>query len=177
MGILKSQIQSLALIALGSNLGDSRELVLRAMERLQSFSDLPLLRSSLWETAPIDCPPSSPRFVNAVVGLKPRTDETPQSLLVRLHKLEQDFGRRAKEVLNEPRPLDLDLISFGGLTLNTEQLKLPHPRAHQRRFVLAPLNEIAPELILPLQTKTIRQLLAESDDPGSVLRISWDPAG
>src|SRR5690242_3153210 len=64
-------------IALGSNLGRSRELILSATTRLQAFSDEPLLRSSLWQTTPVDCPPGSPLFVNAVVGFIPRIDETP----------------------------------------------------------------------------------------------------
>lgn len=152
-------MRRLAFIALGSNLGDSRELVLAAMQAVQRFSAQPLRRSSLWQTEPVDCPPGSPVFVNAVVGLVPRPDETPESLLAKLRDLEKEFGRQPKQVLNEPRPLDLDLIAFGNETRNTEQLALPHPRAHLRRFVLQPLSEIAPDLVLPGQTKTVAQLL------------------
>lgn len=129
------------------------------MERLAQYSAAPLLRSSLWHTAPIDCPPDSPDFLNAVVGLLPRPDETPESLLAALRRLERDFGRRPKHVLNEPRPLDLDLIAFGRETRSTPALTLPHPRAITRRFVLAPLAEIAPELVLPGQTAAVRALL------------------
>src|SRR5438552_7547870 len=150
----KSKITPLALIALGSNRGNSRRIIVRAMARLQQLSDKPLLRSSLWRTSPVDCPPGSPPFINAVVGLKPAPSETPETLIAKLKALEQEFGRRPKKTLNEPRPLDLDLISFGSETRDTDTLKLPHPRAHQRRFVLAPLSEIAPNLILPLQAKT-----------------------
>ena len=100
-------------------------------------------------------------FLNAVVGLLPRPDETPESLLPKLQKLEKEFGRRPKMVLNEARPLDLDLIAFAGQTRNTPQLVLPHPRAHQRRFVLQPLSEIAPDLVLPGQTRTVAELLRE----------------
>src|SRR5439155_1861534 len=103
----------------------------------------------------------SPPFINAAVALTPRKNETPASLLLKLQKLEKEFGRPPKKVLNEPRELDLDLIAFGGLTRNSARLKLPHPRAHQRRFVLAPLNEIAPDFVLPHQTKSVRQLLEE----------------
>ena len=110
---------------------------------------------------PVDCPPDSPRFVNAVAGLKPRENETPESLLKKLRELEKEFGRVPKTVLNEPRPLDLDLIAFGNEIRNSPELILPHPRAHLRRFVLQPLSEIAPELILPGQGKTVLQLLAE----------------
>jgi 2-amino-4-hydroxy-6-hydroxymethyldihydropteridine diphosphokinase len=154
--------RSLAIIALGSNLGDSRRNVQEAMERLQRFSDRPLRKSSLWRSSPVDCPPGSPLFVNAVVGLHPRAEETPESLLQNLQVLENEFGRVPKKVLNEARPLDLDLIAFGNEVRATKELTLPHPRAHERRFVLQPLSEIAPDLILPGQQKTIQELLAQS---------------
>jgi len=150
---------AIAYIALGSNLGDSRDAVLRAMERLQELSDQPLAKSSLLETTPVDCPPGSPNFVNAVVALTPRRDETPESLLVKLQKLEAEFGRTPKKVLNEARPLDLDLITFGSEVRSSPQLTLPHPRAHLRQFVLQPLAEIAPDLILPGQGRPVSDLL------------------
>ncbi len=128
--------------------------------RLQNSSDQPTLKSSLWQTTPVNCPPNSPLFVNAVVGLAPQKSETPESLLQKLRAMEQEFGRPPKKVLNEPRSLDLDLIAFGTETRNSPELILPHPRAHLRRFVLQPLSEIAPDLILPGQSQTISQLLA-----------------
>ena len=152
---------TMVFVALGSNLGDSREIILQAMARLQKFSDRPILKSSLWQTSPVDCPPGSPKFVNAVVGLMSRKNETPESLLEKLQSLQKEFGRRPKTVLNEPRPLDLDLIAFGLETRNTPELILPHPRAHLRRFVLQPLSEIAPDLVLPGQQNTVSGLLAE----------------
>ena len=155
------QARCLSYVAIGSNLGDARQNVLHAMERLQEFSDAPLLRSSLIETAPVDCPPGSSNFVNAVVGLVPSAGETPESLHAALQEIEREFGRVPKKVLNEPRPLDLDLIAFGNEVRNSRQLTLPHPRAHLRRFVLQPLAEIAPDLVLPGQTKTVTELLAE----------------
>ena len=157
----RSEVGKLAIVALGSNLGDCRRNIQRAMERLEELSDGPLLRSSLWKTAPVDCPPGSPAFVNAVAGLRPRAGETPESLLGKLQGLENDFGRQMKTVLNEPRPLDLDLIAFGSETRAGKELTLPHPRAHQRRFVLQPLSEIAPDLVLPGQKKTVLHLLGE----------------
>src|SRR5689334_70754 len=111
--VSKFEIHRLAIVALGSNLGNSRQIILQAMERLQGLSIEPLLKSSLWQTAPVDCPPGSPRFVNAAVGLVPREGETPESLLAKLQAIEKKFGRQAKKILNEPRPLDLDLIVFG----------------------------------------------------------------
>lgn len=150
-----------AFVALGSNLGDSARIIPDAMARLQRLSDTPILESSLWQTTPVDCPPGSPAFVNAVVGLTPRAGETPESLLAKLQALENEFGRQPKQVLNEPRPLDLDLIAFGTETRRAASLVLPHPRAHLRRFVLQPLGEIAPQLVLPGQTKTIAELLGD----------------
>src|SRR5882724_9181265 len=151
---------NLVFIALGSNLGDSQQIILQAMTRLQTLSTQPLLKSSLWQTTPVDCPTGSPPFINAVVGLQPPPGETPESLLQKLKALEKEFGRQPKKVLNEARPLDLDLIAFGQETRATPELVLPHPRAHLRRFVLQPLAEIAPDFILPGQRKTVAQLLA-----------------
>jgi 2-amino-4-hydroxy-6-hydroxymethyldihydropteridine diphosphokinase len=165
------QARCLSYIALGSNLGDSRQVILDAMARLQHFSDQPILKSSLWQTTPVNCPPNSPLFVNAVVGFAPQKNEAPESLLQKLRELEKEFGRPPKKVLNEPRPLDLDLIAFGTETRNSPELILPHPRAHLRRFVLQPLSEIAPDLILPGQSKTVSQLLAELLDEEMMARL------
>lgn len=148
-------------IALGSNLGDSVQILTEAMRRLAELSDQPLLRSSLWATSPVNCPPGSPDFVNAVVGLMPKTGETPETLLSKLQALEKEFGRRPKKVMNEPRPLDLDIIAFGHQERNSTSLVLPHQRAHLRQFVMAPLAEIAPELVLPGQVKTVEVLQNE----------------
>ena len=89
-----------ACIAIGSNLGDPVQLVLRAMDRLESLSEKPLRRSSLWRSAPVDCPPGSPIFVNAAVALMPEANATPESLLRQLQDLEREFGRRPKTTLN-----------------------------------------------------------------------------
>ena len=148
-------------ISLGANRGNARRNVVRAIQRLRELSEFPLLKSSLWETDPVDCPRGSPPFVNAVVGLLPAATLTPERLLERLQAIEKDFGRRPKKVHNEARPLDLDLIAFGQQTRSGEALTLPHPRAHLRRFVLAPLSEIAVDLILPGQIKTVAELLEE----------------
>jgi len=156
---LLTSAPTLAFIALGSNLGDSHKIILQAMARLQEFSDQPLLKSSLWRTAPVDCPPGSPDFVNAVVGLVPRAGETPESLLVKLQAMETESGRRPRTVLNQPRPLDLDLIAFGNDARAGATLTLPHPRAHERAFVLRPLAEIAPDFVLLGQERTVAELL------------------
>ena len=97
---------------------------------------------------------------------------TPETLLAKLQALEREFGRRPKEVMNEPRLLDLDLIAFGGETRVTRELTLPHPRAHQRRFVLQPLSDIAPELILAGQAETVVQLLARLPPDASIRKLA-----
>ncbi|MEQ2009595.1 MAG: 2-amino-4-hydroxy-6-hydroxymethyldihydropteridine diphosphokinase [Limisphaerales bacterium] len=147
-------------VALGGNLGDAQATVREAMERLGAFSAPPLLRSSLWRSKPVDCPPGSPDFINAVVALTPLPHFAPESLLAELQALERTLGRQPKKVLNEARPLDLDLISWGVEVRNTPALTLPHPRAHLRRFVLQPLCELAPDLVLPGQTLTVAELLS-----------------
>ncbi|HZV34908.1 MAG TPA: 2-amino-4-hydroxy-6-hydroxymethyldihydropteridine diphosphokinase, partial [Verrucomicrobiae bacterium] len=152
--------------------GDSCQILQRAMERLREISTEPLLKSSLWQTTPIDCPPGSPPFVNAVIGLHPLPDETPESLLKKLQSLEKEFGRQPKKVINEPRPLDLDLIAFGNAIRDTQQLTVPHPRAHERQFVLQPLSEIAPNLILPGQCRTVSQLLAALPEDAAISKLS-----
>ncbi len=149
-----------AYIALGSNQGDSARLLQDACRRLADLASAPILCSSLWRSIPIDCPPGSPDFENAVAVLQPRTDLTPELLLAELQRIEGEFGRRPKIVLNEPRPLDLDLIAWGREVRQSAALTLPHPRAHLRHFVLCPLAELAPDLVLPGQRQTVRQLLA-----------------
>jgi 2-amino-4-hydroxy-6-hydroxymethyldihydropteridine diphosphokinase len=163
-----------AYIALGSNTGHPREQILHAIDKIQPFSTVPLLKSSLWQTTPVDCPPASPPFINAAVALSASPGETPESLLRKLQRLEREFGRKPKRLLNEPRPLDLDLIAFGVEVRSTNELMLPHPRAHQRRFVLAPMVEIAPDLVLPGQTQNVTELLAglRDDLSQSVTKLS-----
>jgi 2-amino-4-hydroxy-6-hydroxymethyldihydropteridine diphosphokinase len=154
------QAGQLAYVALGSNQGDSLSLVRTALDRLEAFSSQPLLRSSLWRTSPVDCPPGSPAFVNAVAGLWPLPEETPETLLEKLLRLEAEFGPRARLAVNAPRFLDLDLIAFRQEMRQSLRLVLPHPRAHLRRFVLLPLSEIAPTLLLPGQGRNVADLLA-----------------
>lgn len=166
--------ERIAFVALGSNLGNSPQIVLGAMAKLQELTDKPLLRSSLWETAPVDCPPGTPAFINAVVGIVVRHSETPESLLSKLQQIEHEFGRSRTGTKNEPRTLDLDLIAFGAETRCTPGLILPHPRAHVRRFVLEPLAEIAPGLVLPGQTRTVTELL-EALPRGQCKRIESPP--
>lgn len=164
-------IEGIVLVALGSNLGDSISEIRVAMDLLEDISARPLLRSSLWDTTPVDCPPNSPRFVNAAVALTPKPGESPESLLTKLQAMEKQFGRKPKLVPNEPRPLDLDLIAFGSELRSTPELTLPHPRAHLRMFVLQPLAEVVPDFVLPQQTRSIAELARALKSDERVVRL------
>jgi 2-amino-4-hydroxy-6-hydroxymethyldihydropteridine diphosphokinase len=168
---LKTKKQPLVFVALGSNLGDSRQIILQALARLQAFSAVPLLQSSLWQTTPVDGPPGSPQFVNAVAGLVPHPGETPESLLKKLQALEKEFGRQPIKIPNAPRRLDLDLIAFGSETRNSPEIVLPHPRARRRKFVLQPLAEIAPDLVLPGGRQNVAELLAALPADETAVRL------
>lgn len=120
---------------------------------------------------PVDCPPGSPAFINAAAAIVPREEDTPESLLEKLQALEKEFGRVPKRVLNEARPLDLDLIAFGNEVRNSPALTLPHPRAHLRSFVLAPLNEVAPEFVLPGVGRSVEELWRGLQDGAEVRRV------
>ena len=163
--------ENLCLISLGSNLGNPVANVQNSFHQLQKISVAPILKSSLWRSTPVDCPPGSPDFINAAVALEPLGNQTPQSLLKKLQALEIQFGRQPKEVMNERRPLDLDLITFKNVIRDSECLTLPHPRWHQRRFVLEPLSEFAPDAILPGQTRSVIQLLSELDTTEVLVRL------
>lgn len=139
-------------IGLGANLpsdqGDLRATLQAALTALSALSNEPPRCSSFWESEPVDCPPGSPRYVNAVCLIFPPEGESPQSLLHNLQSIEYRFGRRRSGTVNEPRVLDLDLLAWGERRLETQALTLPHPRAHQRAFVLAPWAELAPQFSL-----------------------------
>lgn len=160
-----------AFVALGSNLGGSVEIIREATACLAALSHAPVRSSSLWLTTPVDCPAGSPRFVNAVAELALFESESPDDVLGKLQEIESEFGRLPKKVMNEARPLDLDLIAWGSEVRGTPSLTLPHPRAHLRRFVLQPLSEIAPDLVLPCQTQTVAELLASLPDDEAMVRL------
>ena len=169
--MLNASFEDWTFVALGSNLGDSAAILRQAARQLSRLTSEPLRTSSLWESMPVDCPPGSPNFVNAVVAFRPAPDETPELLLTKLQALERQFGRGSKKVINEARPLDLDLIAFGAETRNHAELILPHPHAHVRRFVLQPLDEIAPDLLLPGWNRSVRELFHSLDSPEVLRRI------
>ncbi len=148
-----------AFVALGSNLGESAQVLLDVMGVIESSGRGPLLRSSLWRSAPVDCPADSPDFINAVVAFKPSANETPRSLLHYLKDLELRLGRQANQPVNAPRLIDLDIICFANESVNDADLVVPHPRASERLFVLAPLAEIVPDFVFPHSGRAIGELI------------------
>jgi 2-amino-4-hydroxy-6-hydroxymethyldihydropteridine diphosphokinase len=134
-----------AYIGLGANLGNPAAALNDAITRLAALPDTVVAaRSSLYRTAPIDA--TGPEFLNAVVALD--TALLPQDLLAHMQAIEQTHGR-ARPYRNAPRTLDLDLLLYGAQTIATPDLTVPHPRLHERAFVLLPLAEIAADLEIP----------------------------
>ena len=142
-----------AVVSLGANLGDPRQQIHQAISELKEICRVNSL-STLIETEPIDAP-GQPRYFNAIAIIE--TDLAPLDLLHHLQRIEQNGGR-VRTVRNAARTIDLDLISFGELFLDSEELTLPHPRAHLRRFVLEPWLEIEPTAELP-GYGSVRELL------------------
>lgn len=140
----------LAYIGLGSNLGDRSAMIAGALERLR-----PRRVSAVVETEPWGRP-DQPRFLNAVAEIE--TDLEPADLLGRLQELERGLGRVRREHWG-PRAIDLDLLLYGERTVRSESLAVPHPRLHERRFVLEGLAELCPERTVPGLDRTVRQLL------------------
>ena len=135
-------------IALGSNLGDRQAFLTQALCDLESLHEEgEFLASPFLETAPQDCPPESPNFLNAVVEIE--TSLRPPALLEALQQLEVKAGRSKNHNFHEPRTLDLDILYYGEEVLDEPGLQLPHPRIRERYFVLKPLADIRPNLTLP----------------------------
>jgi 2-amino-4-hydroxy-6-hydroxymethyldihydropteridine diphosphokinase len=159
-------------IALGSNLGDRLENLRHAWRELRALPDIagPFRHSSIYETAPVDTDPEAGAFFNAVAEVEYAGH--PAMLLEQLQQVEARMGRPSKRPRNASRVIDLDLLYAGNLVLATDQIIVPHPRLHLRRFVLQPLHDVRPELRLPGQEKTVAELLALlTDDAQSVKHI------
>ncbi|MEO6788508.1 MAG: 2-amino-4-hydroxy-6-hydroxymethyldihydropteridine diphosphokinase [Chthoniobacteraceae bacterium] len=155
-------------IALGSNLGDRLANLVAGREAVLSIPGVrePVLISQVYETEPVGTGPDAGSFLNAVIEVESSAD--PSTLLAALRSIESSLGRPTRRPRNAPRTLDLDILYISELVLQDDTLILPHPRLHLRRFVLAPLNDIRPDLRLPGQTHTVAELLALLDDPAAV---------
>jgi 2-amino-4-hydroxy-6-hydroxymethyldihydropteridine diphosphokinase len=166
-GVYAERMARIAYIGVGSNLdspaGAPGETLAAAAEALASVGAV-VASSSLYRTAPVGYE-EQPRFANAVIAL--RTDQDPEKLLDSLMAIEQSLGRnRAAGIAKGPRTLDLDLLMLDDLIYESPRLVVPHPELAQRRFVLAPLEEIAPEAVHPVLKRTVRELLDELPDEG-----------
>jgi len=156
-----------AFIGLGSNLGDRVGNIRKAIERLGSSKDVEVLqRASLYETEPVGVE-DQPWFINTVVEIE--TKLAPYELFKLCRKIETQGGRRHKGRWG-PREIDLDLLLFGDVIMDRDELKIPHPQLHQRRFVLVPLCEIEGSLRHPILKKTVKELLTQLKDAKAVKR-------
>jgi 2-amino-4-hydroxy-6-hydroxymethyldihydropteridine diphosphokinase len=153
-------------LGLGSNLGDRESAIEGALARLGARGFRTTLRSSLWLTEPVGGPPQG-WFLNAVAGGE--TSLAPEALLEACLATEREMGRVRAE-RNGPRTIDVDVLFFGDERREGPGLVLPHPRLHERRFVLAPLAEVAPGLVHPVLGLTVAELLARCPDGSAVAR-------
>lgn len=144
-------------VAVGSNEGDRAGLIAAARDALERAGVCIARESSLHETAPVGGPPGQGPYLNGVWELG--TSLAPRALLEVLLEVERGLGRVRGE-RHGPRTIDLDLLFHGDAILKEEGLEVPHPEAHRRRFVLAPLAEIAPDFLHPVHRKTVAELLA-----------------
>jgi len=143
-------------LSLGSNLGDREARLREAIERMESPEIRVLRRSKVFETEPQDLR-DQPWFLNMAV--EAQTSLFPMQLLARTQRIERDLGRR-RLAPGGPRSIDIDILFYGNFVVRAADLQIPHPRLEQRRFVLEPLAELAPDLRHPATGKTVREMLA-----------------
>jgi 2-amino-4-hydroxy-6-hydroxymethyldihydropteridine diphosphokinase len=158
--------------ALGSNIGDRLENLRAARKAIFDLANVkpPIISSAVYETEPVGCEPGAGKFLNAVVEFEYEGD--PVRLLEQLIQIEEALGRKRDHLQNVSRTIDIDLLCCGDQRINDERLQLPHPRLHLRTFVLRPLGDIRPDLVLPGDKKTVSDLLVGFKDSGGVLRFA-----
>lgn len=160
-------------IALGSNLGD-RMASLRAARKaiVDLAAGKAVLASRIYETKPVDCEPGAGNFLNAVLEID--YDGDPTELLGKVIGIEESLGRKRDHAPNVSRKIDIDLLYAGDLCVENERLQLPHPRMQTRKFVLQPLADIRPDLVLPNQTTPVSDLLAQIQDSTKITCFAGD---
>ena len=159
-------------MALGSNLGDRLANLRNARKEIAALAGVlpPMRASAIYETEPVGCEQGAAKFLNAAIEFEYAGE--PQDLRRELAGIEKGLGRPSSHERNASRPIDLDLLYFGDLEIETEELRIPHPRISGREFVLRPLADIRPDLVLPKQTEPVSALLAQSTEPGAVVRFA-----
>ena len=159
-------MESLVYVALGSNLGHREHMIGEAVERMRGLATGKVRASSLYATEP-EGMGAAPEFINAVAEFT--TNLAPEELLAGLQAIEIALGRPTGHQANESRTIDLDLIAFGDSCIDTQDFKVPHPRAHLRDFVMVPLAELAPELVLPGQTRNAAAIAGGLSGAGRII--------
>lgn len=158
----------LVYLCIGGNLGD-REANLEETRMFIEFNmgdileESPVYESEAWGME------NSPAFLNQIIKLE--TELSPEDLLSEITELEEFYGRERVDGVYQPREMDVDIIFFDDLIIGTEQLNVPHPRMHLRKFVLMPLSDIAPDLIHPVLKKSVRELLSVCEDQSAITRL------
>jgi 2-amino-4-hydroxy-6-hydroxymethyldihydropteridine diphosphokinase len=157
-------------VALGSNLGDRLANLRAARKAIIKLAGVApaVLTSPIYETEPIDCEPGAGKFLNAALEFD--YSGQPADLLEQLIGIEESLGRDRNHGRNVSRQIDIDLLYVGKMKIDSKRLQLPHPRLHLRKFVLQPLADIRPDLVLPRQIKTVRELLAQVADSGKIVQ-------
>jgi len=161
-----------AYLGLGSNLGNRLAFLRGGRDALLSHPGIRLVKASaIYETAPLGGPPDNPPFLNAVLAVE--TTLSPRALLEACLAVENEFGR-TRPMEWAPRTLDVDILLYGEQTVSEADLEIPHPRLHERAFVLAPFNEIAPAARHPRFGRTVTELLAALPPTADVVRTDWE---